>query len=499
MRNFTYRSIDERENLEAVLRRRKRKLNRQQIMAGCILAVIVTLLSLYVGRKILYTEFDGYIHADVNRIRAPYDMYIDSVYVSPGMTINKGDTLFSYHVLDWLVMDANPNDEPEINSRRRSLILRYTAASQQIGVLNVRTAELEKQIEIDRHNILFGLSDNAHKLDLERALSEAEAQKKALRNEMGVIARMMRETGSGKSGGTHNKGMEQIYENPGAEAPAESRRYSIAGEDAIVINVLAPDHMVFFEQEDLILFQHFNLEANNLQVLAYVPVDKAHRIYDGMEAVIVVSDGLSFNAHVVTKAVRSELVPEHLRSFFNKQNTSLIAILKIDENQVIPFWSAASGLPVKIRMRNFNMGEEKTGRDGELRYEVGRGILVDGDGKVYPDSLAPAAEVHGDTVPAATVNNPETATVDNPTAVTGRFRIIVDVFRLEENADRRVERLRSDGESGSGKMYRSRQWYVYISSHPDSESALKKLDELRSSSRAYQEAWILDADKRRKK
>ena len=34
MKNFTYRSIDEKENLEAILRQRKRKLNRQQLIAG---------------------------------------------------------------------------------------------------------------------------------------------------------------------------------------------------------------------------------------------------------------------------------------------------------------------------------------------------------------------------------------------------------------------------------------------------------------------------------
>ena len=88
MKNFTYRSIDEKENLEAILRQRKRKLNRQQLIAGGILIVIAILLFLYIGREIYYTEFDGYIHVDVNCIRAPYDMYIDSIYVSPGIFLS---------------------------------------------------------------------------------------------------------------------------------------------------------------------------------------------------------------------------------------------------------------------------------------------------------------------------------------------------------------------------------------------------------------------------
>lgn len=123
MKNFTYRSIDEKENLEAILRRRRRKLNWQQMISGFILATIVIMVLLYCGRQIYYTEYDGYMHVDVNRVRAPYNIYLDSIYVSPGKIINKGDTLFSYYIMDWLVMDANPNDEPEIRARRRSLTL----------------------------------------------------------------------------------------------------------------------------------------------------------------------------------------------------------------------------------------------------------------------------------------------------------------------------------------------------------------------------------------
>ena len=100
MKNFTYRSLDEKENLEAILRRRKRKLNRQQVVSGIILATIIGLVLLYCGRQILYTEYDGYIHLDVNRVRAPYNIYLDSVYVSPGKIIAKGDTLFSYYIMD---------------------------------------------------------------------------------------------------------------------------------------------------------------------------------------------------------------------------------------------------------------------------------------------------------------------------------------------------------------------------------------------------------------
>lgn len=41
MRNFTYRSLDEKDNIEAVLRQRKKKVNRQQIIAGIIIFMVL--------------------------------------------------------------------------------------------------------------------------------------------------------------------------------------------------------------------------------------------------------------------------------------------------------------------------------------------------------------------------------------------------------------------------------------------------------------------------
>ena len=376
MKNFTYRSLDEKENLEAILRYRRRKINRQQIISGCILSTIILIVLLYCGRYIYYTEYDGYMNVDVNRVRAPYNIYLDSLYVSPGKVINAGDTLFSYYIMDWLVMDANPNDEPEISARHRNLTLQYTSVSQQIGVLDVEIAELKKQIATETHNIQFGLSDNAHKLDLERELSEAEARQKASRNELGVLGGMMREIDFAHSGGTRNKGMLQIYENPGTNLSRGSRRYYISNRNAFVVNVHTPIHMVLFEQEDIISLQHLDLQANNLQVIAYIPIAKANRISNNMSAEVIVNDELAFNAHVVLKGVRSELIPENLRSFFTKQNTALIAILEIDKGQVIPFWSATSGLPVKIRIKNHLFGEDSPIHDDGIRYEAGRGFIV---------------------------------------------------------------------------------------------------------------------------
>lgn len=87
MRNFTYRSEEEKENIEEILRQRKKKLNRQQLIAGAILGVILVILGLYMARQVYYTEFDGFIHVDANQVRTPFDIFLDSIYVETGDVI----------------------------------------------------------------------------------------------------------------------------------------------------------------------------------------------------------------------------------------------------------------------------------------------------------------------------------------------------------------------------------------------------------------------------
>ena len=116
------------------------------------------------------------MHVDANKVRTPFDIYLDSVYVHTGDFVEPGDTLYSYYMLDMLVDNANPNEEPAMIAVGRNYTLQHTIAVQEIEVMKVRIEELRKQILAEDHNISFGLSDNSHKLDLQRQLREAEAK-----------------------------------------------------------------------------------------------------------------------------------------------------------------------------------------------------------------------------------------------------------------------------------------------------------------------------------
>ncbi len=540
MRNFTYRSLDEKDNIEAVLRQRKKKINRQQIIAAIIIFIIVSLATMYAIDKSFYTEYDAYIHIEINKVRAPYDIYLDSVYVKPGDIVHVGDTLYSYYVLNWLVLEINPNDEPSVLQNRRTLTLQFSDIQQKIRVLEVKIAELKKQIALESHNISFGLSDNSHKMDLERELRESEALLAALRAQLGMVDKMKDDAEFGPRGPNRaRKGGSQIYENPYSKSDAYDIRYNISNKDGFITDVMAPTGMIFFEKEGIIDMQHLDLKDNNLMVVAYVPVNLTSRIKDNMPAKIYVNDELNFEAHVMMTGVRSEDIPENLRSYFAKANKALIALLNIDEGQIIPFWSATSGLPVKVKIRNLFPWEEEPTAHRTMLYEVGKGLvlrdedgvsssadMIDTDSSMMLDSSnaerKPAeekgkqAEAKNDSqeeakaqqaqkpqetpkakeAPKAKETSPAN---DNKTPEYQRYMSVLGVFSGRERADVFVNELKQDGINATAIMF-GQKWFVYYSSAESAAKAYAETAKLRKSDPVkFEGIWILDTSKYNKK
>lgn len=396
MKNFTYRSLDEKENIEEILKRRRRKVNRQQIISLFIFIAILVSLALYIGHHVYYTELDGYVSVDTNKVRTPFDIYLDSVYVKTGDLVTPGDTLYSYYMLNLLVENANPDDEPPMVAVSRNYKLQYETSRQQIEVLRVRIQELQKQIKTEDHNIALGLSSNSHKLDLERELKETQARLKAAIAELGALRRTRDET---KVVFNRNRGyndstlVPQIYDDARSASMRRAVSYRLASDSSIITDVKAPIHMIFFKEEEILSKQHLNLEANNLKVVAYVPIDKMDKITNNSQAEVVVNKDVSFKADVSVLGTRTEMIPENLRSYFSKKNTAVIAILQIRPGQTLPLWSLAAGMPVAVRIKNYKWFEKETPRDSlrpdYLWFTTGKGVMVEEkNGHLYPiDSL----------------------------------------------------------------------------------------------------------------
>lgn len=383
MKNFTYRSFEEKENIEEILKRRKRKVNRQQIISGIILMALLGAIGLYIGHHIYYTQLDGYVHVDTNKVRTPFDIYLDSVYVKTGDLVTPGDTLYSYYMLDLLVDNANPDEEPPMVAVSRNYKLQYETMKQQIEVLRVRIEELKKQIGRESHNIALGLSSNSHKLDLERELKETEAHLRALMGELGAVQQTRNETkvvfDRNRLAGDGSL-IPQIYDDARSASMRRAVSYRLASDSAMITDVKAPVHMIFFKEEEILSKQHLNLEANNLKVVAYVPVDKMSKITNNSVAEVVVNNDVKFKASVSILGTRAEMIPENLRSYFSKKNTAVIAILSVDKNQTIPLWALASGMPVSVRIKNYHFGKEeevKKVKPDYLWFTTGKGVMVE--------------------------------------------------------------------------------------------------------------------------
>ena len=399
MKNFTYRSFEEKENIEEILKRRKRKINRQQIISVVILIALLASVFLYIGHHIYYTQLDGYVSVDTNRVRTPFDIYLDSVYVKTGDLVTPGDTLYSYYMLDMLVDNANPDEEPPMVAISRNYKLQYESMRQQIEVLKVRIEELKKQIAREAHDISLGLSSNSHKLDLERELRETEARLAALNGELDALQQTREETKvvfDRRRASADGSMVPQIYDDARSASMRRAVSYRLASDSALITDVKAPVHMIFFKEEEILSKQHLNLEANNLKIVAYVPVDKMSKVTNNSRAEVVVNNDVSFMASVSVLGTRTEMIPENLRSYFSKKNTAVIAILTIDKGQTVPLWALASGMPVQVRIKNYSVfGKEdepdKAGKPDYMWFTTGLGVKVETkDGQLLPmaDSVA---------------------------------------------------------------------------------------------------------------
>ena len=176
MKEFSFTSEERQNDIENILKERKRKIATQQIVFTLILLGILIIIGLWIGKNVLYTEFDGYINADLNTLRHADDIYVLEVNKNVGDFVTPGDTLFSYVYSHIFYSHESTDSEPTVVVQNRNMRVDYGLARQDLEVLKVRVKELKKQLETEDHNIRFGLSDNLKKMKIEQELAEAEEQ-----------------------------------------------------------------------------------------------------------------------------------------------------------------------------------------------------------------------------------------------------------------------------------------------------------------------------------
>lgn len=362
MKNFSFTSHDTNNDIENILKQRKKTIAKQQLIFTLIFVFLLIIILLWALDRTIYTEFDGYINTDMNVVRSPDDLYILENHKKVGDFIAPGDTLFSYVYAENFFSHETSTEEPAVIAQNRNMTVQYGLAKQDLAVTRVRIKELKRQLATTDHNIRFGLSDNQNKMKIEQELAEAETLYKAQKRKLSVLYDAMTQTSDAVKKLYHEEhGFLHIQDMRNIELMKELNliRYSMAVDSGIVTKVHTPGLTLALRGEPIMTTQSFNLAHNNLSVVAYVMPDQMRHINRNTQAEVIVNNDVSFSASVLMLGTRTEELPTQLRSTLSQNHTAVVVVLGPDPDQIIPFWCLVKNIPVKIRINNFKKYEHE--------------------------------------------------------------------------------------------------------------------------------------------
>ena len=520
MRDFSFNKSDDtdQQDIERILRQRRRKIYKQQLIYTIILAVIIGCICIWLYRKSVYVEFDGYVSVDFYTFRTDEDVYFLESKWRVGDLVLPGDTVFSYVLANNFYKHESNDYEPTIIVRDRDMRVQYGLARQDLNVLQVRIAELERQLSVEAHNIRLGLSNNHNKLRTEQELSEAREQYKALRKKLGVMwnsivqgqQSVQRLTNNGH-GYLRVSDMRDIklLDSIGVV------RHSIAVDSSIITEKLVPTFSLVLRGEPIMTAQGLNLADNNVSVVAYVKPNDMKFINYHTNAKVIVTDEISYNASVLMLGARTEEIPGELRSNLSRDHTASIVVFNIDADQDIPFWSLINGLPVTLRINKFREGTSeiddyivfnttygidessmKKWRDNKetiQEWEHPDSAVVAQDTVLSPKSQQQVSESRPVPTPAPAPDNGKKASADTPlslkNAVKGSYHIIVGSSAERGFADRFAGSLRKEGYAGARVITGDNRYRISIASYPTLDAANAAVTHLTQNTE-YKSAWV---------
>lgn len=377
MKNFHFTTEHKQAEIEQILWQRKKKIAKQQLFFLTIFIFIVFVVILYCIKKVLYTEFDGYVVVHNVRFRASEDIFVHDIYKHNGDLIKPGDTIYSYVSLGWFHEIGDINSESEVVVKSRDLKLQYGLAYQNLAVIKTRLQEIKRQIDLEDHNIRFGLSDNVHKLNLEREYKETEEELKSQQRKLYVLQNAINESKNAveRLNSVNNSGFTiQDVRDKKKMKELGMVHYTIAADSSLVTKNWISELSLVLRGEDILETQNFDLEKDNVYVMAYVTPKRAKYLNRGFKATIIVNDDVEYTATVVSMGARTEEIPEAYRNNLSKDHIAAIAVLRIDDKQEIPFWSLVNGMPVIIRFDNRDYKEVSP--EEYLQLTTPRGLKI---------------------------------------------------------------------------------------------------------------------------
>ncbi len=517
MKNFSFynnREDNDSREIESIIRQRKRKIARQQLIYTIILFIIIAFICLWLYRKTVYAEFDGYVSLDITQFRSDEDIYFLNAYVRVGDLVVPGDTLFSYAIAQNFFSHTHNDYEPAIIARNRDAKTQYGLARQDLDVLKVRISELERQLATEDHNIRFGLSDNHNKLRTEQELAEAREQYKAMRRKLGVLLNAVSQSNRSLSKLTNNGHgylrIAQMYDHDLLKRLGQVY-YSVAVDSSIVTKKFVPSNSLVLRGEPIMSLQSLNARDNNVVVIAYVMPDQMEYVNYHSKAEIIVNDDISYIGSVMMLGARTEEIPGELRNTLSRDHTAAVVVFDIDPNQDIPYWSLSDRVPVRIRINKF---KDRDPIEGDyIMYNTSTGV--------YPATLKHAQHqciknknwikyrrgginaAHDTAAAVKMVKQPaskpefmkrqpaeQSAAKQSAGNAAGPYHIIVGSGKDESGAKRHAKSLRMRGYKDAKVLSSGDQYCVCISSFAKKSEAYGAHKQLKQQ-KEFSKSWVL--------
>ena len=189
MKDFKFEQDAQEKDALQLLKHQHKKLAKQQVVFAAVFLTGLIFLILYIVSRSVYTFYDGYISLDKNDIRAVEDIYILDMKASVGDSVQKGDTLFSYVIIDHLGDLNNINNEPPFVQRANDMKTQAMLARQSIPVLKEQLRQLQLQLKSERNDIFYGLTNNTKQNDLKAQIAETQAKIREAENRVRVYLR----------------------------------------------------------------------------------------------------------------------------------------------------------------------------------------------------------------------------------------------------------------------------------------------------------------------
>lgn len=355
MNEFQYDSTPQEQAMADLLKSQSHRLARQQIIFALIFLLIIVLTAYYIITRMIWAIYDGYVTLDENHICAVDDIYILKVNKEVGEIVHKGDTLYSYVLLDNIVNQYDPNIIPSAVKETHDMEVQAKLAREEIPVLRTRLAELKKQKASESSDIYYGLTNNTKRNQLDAEIAEVEEEIRKQMNKVTIYSQAKNTTYNFMSRrGAGMAGTDMPYSSNTSIYNHALIHYCCAPADAYVTKVNVSDKTLVFKSDEVLTIQHTDYAACHLGIITYVPSEKIKYMESPDDADVIVNKDLVLKAKLQMVGLRVEEIPKHLQSNFSHDANAVVAVFTFKPNQRVPAWVMSNKLPVRIRVNKIS-------------------------------------------------------------------------------------------------------------------------------------------------